>query len=83
LQFRGSRKFVTETHTHTHKSNYGGVGAHERKDKGLSLSLSFSFFLPPVALSNQRGRKNEGAISTTSQSISVGPEKGSKTDKTE
>jgi hypothetical protein len=62
------------------------VGAHERKDKGLSLTLSLSLFLflsPPVALSNQRGRKNEGAISTTSQSISVGLEKGSKTDKTE
>jgi hypothetical protein len=64
------------------------VGAHEKKDKGLSLTLShslslFLFLSPPVALSNQRGRKNEGAISTTSQSISVGLEKGSKTDKTE
>jgi hypothetical protein len=50
-------------------------------------SLSHTLFLPlspPVALSNQRGRKNERAISnTTSQSTSVGPEKGSKTDKTE
>jgi hypothetical protein len=77
LQFGGSRKIVTKTHTH--KSNYWGVGAHDMNDKGLSLSLSlFLFLFPPVALSNERGRKNEGAISTTSQSISVGPEKGSK-----
>jgi hypothetical protein len=55
-----------------------------RTKDSLSLSLSLFLFLsPPVALSNQRGRKNQRAISTTSQSTSVGPEKGSKTDKTE
>jgi hypothetical protein len=52
-----------------------------RTKDSLSLFL-FLFLSPPVALSNQRGRKKE-AISTTSQSIPVGPEKGLKTDKTE
>jgi hypothetical protein len=75
------------THTHTNQTTEEWVHMRGRTKDSLSLSLSLSFslffFLPPVALSNQRGRKNEGAISTTSQSISVGPEKGSKTDKTE